>query len=137
MGKSDSEEEYLEALWRFEEDGKSIAQIKSIAKNLDIAPPSVVEMFRRIEDKGLVTYIDRKGITLTPNGRKIARQIVRNHRLIELLMKDTIKFKSDEKMACGIEHHMTGEFADALCKLLNHPQKCPRGKEIPSGKCCK
>lgn len=130
-------EEYLEALWRSEEEGKSTANIKSIAGKMGISSPSVVEMFRKMENKGLVKYMEREGITLTDIGRKIARQIVKNHRLIELLMEDTIKTKPDEKVVCGIEHHMTEEFADALCKLLNHPKRCPHGEYIPPGKCCK
>ena len=137
MSKSDSVDEYLEALWRSEEEGKPVSNIKTIAKRIGISPPSVVEMLRKMEDKKLVKYIDRKGASLTLAGRKMARQIVRNHRLIELLMKNTIKTKSDEETVCAIEHHITEEFADALCKLLNHPKQCPHGEEIPAGKCCK
>ena len=62
--------------------------------------------------------------------------MIRNTRLLEVLMKDALKIQIDEEMACGIEHHMKNVFTDALCTLLKHPEKCPHGYDIPKGKCC-
>ncbi len=81
MKFSPNVEEYLETLWIMEEKGKEIAKISEIAEELKIAPPSVVEMSRKMEAKGLVEYKTREGIKMTKNGREIATQIVRNHRL--------------------------------------------------------
>lgn len=129
-------EEYLEALWISEERGDLLAKIKWIAQRLDVAPPSAVEILKRMESDGYVFYKSRRGVRLTRKGRNIARQIIRNHRLIESLMKVTLDQEVDEGVACGIEHHMTEEFADAICTLLNHPRECPHGDQIPKGKCC-
>jgi len=137
MKRTENIEEYLEALWTLEEKGKRMSKISTIAQVLNIASPSVVEMFKKLEKQGYVTYKSREGVELTTSGREIARQIVRNHRLAELLVEKTLKGKLDEDIACGIEHHISEEFADALCISLNHPKKCPHGKEIPRGKCCK
>jgi len=136
MKRTENIEEYLEALWTLEERGKTVSKISDIAQALDIAPPSVVEMFKKLEKQDYVNYKTREGIELTEKGREIARQIVRNHRLAELLVEKTLKGKLDESIACGIEHHISEEFADALCISLSHPRKCPHGKEIPMGKCC-
>jgi DtxR family Mn-dependent transcriptional regulator len=70
----------------------------------------------RREEKG-------KGLGLAEAGRTIARRTVRNHRLVEFLMKQTLNIDADEGIACGVEHHMTEEFTDALCSLLGHPRR--------------
>ncbi|MFH1328727.1 MAG: metal-dependent transcriptional regulator [Candidatus Bathyarchaeota archaeon] len=127
--------EYLEALWYFEEHGLLPAKIKDIAESLKFKPPSVVEMLKKLAERNYVEYIDRKGAKLTPKGRKAITQIIRNHRLIEVLLKDTLHEELDENAVCGLEHHMTENIANALCTLLKHPSKCPHGRPIPKGKC--
>lgn len=133
---SESAEEYLEALWISEERGKPIAKISWVAKQLNVAPPSVVEMFKKLQERGLVIYHPYNGVRLSESGRIIARHVVRNHRLVEFLMNQTLGMDVDEDIVCGIEHHMTVEFTDALCTLLGHPRKCPHGNPIPKGSCC-
>jgi DtxR family transcriptional regulator, Mn-dependent transcriptional regulator len=63
--------------------------------------------------------------------------MIRNTRLLEVLMKDALKIDIDEEMVCGIEHHMKRIFTDALCTLLDHPRQCPHLKNIPLRECCK
>jgi len=136
MKFSPNVEEYLEILWIMEEKGKEIAKISEIAEELKIAPPSVVEMSRKMEARGLVEYKTREGIKMTKNGRTIATQIVRNHRLTELLLTDILHMKVDETAVCGLEHYLSEEISDAVCTTLNHPRTCPHGHKIPPGKCC-
>ncbi len=136
MKLSPNVEEYLETLWIIEERGKELAKISEIAEELKIAPPSVVEMLRKMEAKGLVEYKTREGIKLTPEGREIARQIVRNHRLTELLLTDILHMNIDEKAVCGLEHYISEDISDAVCTTLNHPKRCPHGHSIPPGRCC-
>lgn len=136
MEISESVGEYLEALWVSEESGEPLARISWIAQHLGVSPPSAVEMLKKLEERGYVTYEPRQGVKLRNEGRTLARQIIRNHRLIEVLMKKTLDMDIDEGMVCGLEHHMTIEFADALCTLLRHPRECPHRNKIPGGKCC-
>jgi len=133
---TESIEDYLEALWMANERGQDLARIKWIAAHLRIAPPSVVEMLRKLRKENYVVYIPRKGARLTDKGRTIAKAIIRNHRLMEVLMKKTLRIKLDHQSVCGIEHHMNEDFADAICTLLKHPRKCPHGYPIPKGECC-
>ncbi|MGA2523836.1 MAG: metal-dependent transcriptional regulator [Candidatus Bathyarchaeia archaeon] len=133
---SESVEEYLETLWKSEEQGEKITHLTWIADHLGVAAPSALEMLKKLEKEGLVIYKVRQGIELTNEGRKIARRIVRAHRLTEVLMKETLKTDVREETVCGMEHHMDEEFMDALCTLLNHPTICPHGRPIPKGKCC-
>ena len=135
MGVSEIVEEYLETLWISEEHGEKLAHLTWIADHLKIAAPSALEMLKKLEKEGLVIYKARQGIELTAKGRKIAKRIIRAHRLTEVLMKETLK-TDIRKSVCGMEHHMDEEFMDALCTLLNHPTKCPHGNPIPKGKCC-
>ena len=136
MKLSPNEEEYLEVLWILEEKGITLAKISEIAEELKIAPPSVVEMLRKMEKKNLVEYKTREGIKLTPMGREIARQIVRNHRLTELLLTDILHMNIDENAVCGLEHYISEDISDAVCTTLNHPKRCPHGHSIPPGRCC-
>jgi DtxR family Mn-dependent transcriptional regulator len=129
-------EEYLEALWLSEERGHNITKISWVAKQLAVAPSSVFEMLKKLEADELLTYHPYKGVTLTPQGKQIAQRIIRNHRLIEVLMNTTLNIAVDEFVACGFEHHMTQQFTEALCTQLDHPQYCPHGNRIPPGNCC-
>jgi len=136
MSISEGEEEYLEALWRSEERGQKLVHLIWVADSLGVAAPSAFEMLKKLEKEDFVVYKVRQGIELTDKGRKIAKRIIRAHRLIEVLMKETLKTDIREETVCGMEHHMDKEFMDALCTLLNHPKKCPHGNAIPRGKCC-
>jgi DtxR family Mn-dependent transcriptional regulator len=134
---SESVEEYLELLYVFEENGEELVRIRTVSEELGISPPSAVQMLKKLEKRGLVDYVRREGVRLTKKGRMAATKIIRNHRLIESLMKKTLNKDVDETVVCGLEHHMSEEFADAICTLLKHPRTCPHGNLVPVGKCCK
>nr|WP_236561810.1 metal-dependent transcriptional regulator [Nitrososphaera sp. AFS] len=137
VGTAESEhvEMYLKAIWHIRERGEE-PKVSSIAKLLNIKQPSVVEMLRKLDSAKLVEYKKGSIVELERQGEQIGKQMIRNTRLLEVLMKDALKIEIDEEMACGIEHHMKNVFTDALCTLLKHPRKCPHGFQIPKGKCC-
>src|SRR3972149_3084295 len=89
----------------------------------------------KLRENNLVIY-NKEGVQLTKEGTKIGTSMMRNSRLLEVLMNDSLKIKIDEEMVCGIEHHMNKQFTDALCTMLNHPRKCPHDNDIPRGNCC-
>jgi DtxR family Mn-dependent transcriptional regulator len=136
IGTAESEhiEMYLKAIWYIHEKGQD-AKVSSIAKLLNVTQPSVVQMLRKLHNSNLVNY-GQTQVTLTEGGRKIGKQMIRNTRLLEVMMKDALRIEIDEEMVCGIEHHMKTIFTDALCTLLKHPRTCPHGHDIPKGKCC-
>ena len=140
MEITENVEEYLETLYNLDEEGERIAKISDIASNLSVTPPSAVEMLKKMEKEGLVDYRAREGVALTKKGRRLATRIIRNHRIAELLLKEILDVDIDdgthEDMVCAIEHHISDEMADAVCKKLDHPRICPHGKSIPKGKCC-
>jgi DtxR family Mn-dependent transcriptional regulator len=130
-------EMYLKAIWTISE-RKEEVKVSSIAKLLSISQPSVVQMLRKLNDAHLVEYRGGKSLVqLTSEGERTGKQMIRNTRLLEVMMKDALKIEVDEEMICGIEHHMKKKFTDALCTLLNHPRKCPHDHNIPYGQCCR
>jgi len=139
VGTAESEhvEMYLKAIWHIHE-RKEKVKVSSIAKILNVRQPSVVQMLHKLNDANLVKYMKGNAVMkLTTEGEKIGEQMIRNTRLLEVMMKEALKIEVDEEMVCGIEHHMKEIFTDALCTLLKHPRSCPHGYDIPLGNCCK
>jgi DtxR family transcriptional regulator, Mn-dependent transcriptional regulator len=136
VGTAESEhiEMYLKAIWFIRERGEEV-KVSSIAKLLNVTQPSVVQMLRKLNRSQFVRY-SKGSVEMTTEGEHIGKKMMRNTRLLEVLMKDALKIEVDEEMICGIEHHMKDMFTDALCTLLKHPRKCPHSHEIPKGKCC-
>jgi len=137
VGTAEAEhvEMYLKAIWHIRERGDDV-KISTIAKILNIRQPSVVQMLKKLNAKNLVEY-NKAGVNLTEEGESIGASMIRNSRLLEVLMDSALKVEIDEEMVCGIEHHMNKQFTDALCTMLNHPRKSPHDRDIPMGECCK
>jgi len=139
LGTAESEhvEMYLKAIWHIRE-RKEKVKVSSIAKILNVRQPSVVQMLHKLNDVNLVEYVKGNAVMeLTAEGEQIGEQMIRNTRLLEVMMKEALKIEIDEEMVCGIEHHLKEKFTDALCTLLKHPRSCPHGYDIPLGNCCK
>ena len=136
VGTADAEhtEMYLKAIWHLRERGER-CRINSIAKMLNITEPSVVQMLKKLSEQGLVVY-NKNGVKLTESGQQVGATMMRNSRLLEVMMEIALKVEVDEEMVCGIEHHMKRQFTDALCTMLNHPRNCPHNYDIPKGVCC-
>ena len=136
VGTAEAEhvEMYLKAIWHIKERGGEV-KISTIAKMLNVRQPSVVQMLKKLNEKNLVNY-NKAGVVLTEEGEKVGASMMRNSRLLEVLMDSALKVEIDEEMVCGIEHHMNKQFTDALCTMLKHSRKCPHDHDIPMGECC-
>ena len=136
VGTAEAEhvEMYLKAIWHIKERNEPV-KISTIAKMLNVRQPSVVQMLKKLNEQNLVNY-SKAGVSLTEGGEKVGSSMMRNSRLLEVLMDSALKVEIDEEMVCGIEHHMSRQFTDALCTMLKHPRKCPHGHAIPPGSCC-
>ncbi len=130
---SDSVEEYLEAIYSFNEKGE-LAKNTELARKLRVAPPSVTQMIKKLAEEGLVEHQPYKGAMLTGRGMAQAQKVVRKHRLLERFLHDFLGFNRDKihDEACRMEHSLSDEAALALCKALDNPETCPDdGKLIP------
>ncbi len=130
---SDNIEEYLEVLYR---NGSNKEQVSTtqLSKDLGIAPGSVTQMLKKLEDLGYIEYTPYKGATLTDDGMKIAQKITRKHRILEKFLSDILKIKEENihEQACEMEHSLSDEAERALCTMLHHPDLCPDDKLIPA-----
>ena len=130
---SDNIEEYLEVLYR---NGSNKEQVSTtqLSKDLGIAPGSVTQMLKKLEDLGYIEYTPYKGATLTDDGMKIAQKITRKHRILEKFLSDILKIKEENihEQACEMEHTLSDEAERALCTMLQNPDLCPDEKLIPA-----
>jgi len=129
---SESVEEYLEAIYGFNERGE-LARNQALSEKLKVSPPSVTQMIKRLADEGLVEYEPYKGAYLTGKGMALAQKVVRKHRLIERFLYDFLKLPLEKAHdeACRMEHGVSDEAAVALCKALNSPETGPDDAPIP------
>lgn len=129
----ESVEEYLEAIYSYNEKGE-LAKNSDLARRLKVAPPSVTQMVQKLADEGLVDYTPYKGAVLTGKGTALAQKVVRKHRLLERFLHDVLGMGVNKvhEEACRMEHGLSDEAAAALCKVMNAPEVCPDdGMEIP------
>ncbi|MEN6396605.1 MAG: metal-dependent transcriptional regulator [Methanoregula sp.] len=124
-------EEYLEAIYDIA-GTEGAAKTTAIAKCLKVAPASVTEALQNLAEKNLVNYEPYKGASLTDDGKKIAETIKRRHRLLEVFLADVLHINRakvhDE--ACRMEHTISEDTENALCRMLNAPSRCPHGSPI-------
>ncbi len=126
-------EEYLEAIYTLTEKGER-AKTSEVAEHLKIAPSSVTEMLKKLSSEGYIDYQPYRGVTLTKNGLEVAKKIKRKHRLLERFLSDVLKIKKEDvhEHACKMEHSLSDEVEEVLCKALRFPDTCPDDeKTIP------
>lgn len=133
MVLSQSIEDYLKAIYTLEteEDGASTTKV---ADSLDVSSASATNMIKRLSEMGLVDYQSYKGATLTNAGKKIALEIIRHHRLLELYLLEVMGYSWDEvhDEAEKLEHHISERFEDKIANLLDDPSHDPHGDPIPT-----
>ncbi len=129
-------EEILETAYTEREQGRDDARA-ILAHACAHAGEKVSCDFRQLESQGLLR-MDGERVTLTEEGERRARVVVRRHRLAERLFKDLLDVSENvmESQACEFEHILSTEATDSVCTLLGHPPTCPHGKAIPPGECC-
>jgi DtxR family Mn-dependent transcriptional regulator len=126
-----SVEDYLKALHNLSRNGKTVATTE-ISQYFKIAPASVTEMLQKLAEKGYVKYSPYHGSTLTEEGFKVAEKVTRKHRLLERFLRDVLKIDNDRvhPQACEMEHSLSDEAEESLCRFLKHPDKCPDDNKI-------
>lgn len=131
---TESTEMHLITIYRLTEDGSAgRASVGDIAKLLGLHHSSVSEKVRRLEEDGFITYEAHEGAALTSEGRRIAINVLRKHRIIKVFLVNLAEYPIDEVYdeACKLEHVITDRLADSLEKLLNYPEVDPHGYPIP------
>ena len=130
---SQSEEDYLKALYHLEIDFNSVST-NSIADYLDMKPSSVTDMLKKLAEKKFINYQKYKGTSLTKKGKLIALSIIRKHRLWETFLVDKLGFGWDQVhiIAEQLEHIKSEELIENLDNFLGNPKYDPHGDPIPN-----
>ena len=126
--------EVLEAVWTSREKGSSSAAAVAADAQVEVTEALLDECERE-------GYLTRHGgeLKLTPQGRRVAEEVIRRHRLAERLVVDVIgmTLEEGEADACEFEHLLARGVTEAICTLLGHPRLCPHSHPIPEGECCR
>ncbi len=130
---SQSEENYIKAIFHLSLKGKNGVSTNSIAKRLDTKASSVTDMIKKLSEKKLVLYKKYQGVTLTDLGRNIATNVIRKHRLWEVFLVEKLNFSWDEvhEVAEQLEHIKSEKLIDELDAFLGYPKTDPHGDPIP------
>lgn len=133
MVLSQAVEDYLKTIYTLEAEGNKATTTK-IAESLEVSSASATNMVKRLAKMGLVDYQSYKGASLTKSGKKIALEIIRHHRLLELYLLEVMGYSWDEvhEEAEKLEHHISEQFEDKIAELLDHPTHDPHGDPIPT-----
>lgn len=133
MVLSQAVEDYLKTIYKLESEGKT-ASTSRIAGAMDVSSASATNMIKRLSAMGLVQYQSYKGAALTNSGKKIALEVIRHHRLLELYLLEVMGYSWDEvhDEAEKLEHHISEQFEEKIAKLLDDPTHDPHGDPIPT-----
>lgn len=129
---SQAVEDYLKTIYKLQ--GTDTASTSEIAKTMNVSSASVTNMLKRLAELKLVEYRSYRGVSLTEAGEKIALEIIRHHRLLELYLKEVMGYGWEQlhEEAEHLEHHISEEFEAKIEELLGYPTHDPHGDPIPT-----
>lgn len=129
---SESQEDYLKHILTLSEFNDSVST-QMLADHLQVKPASVTGMLKKLAEMGMVNYTPYRGVKLTDTGRKIAMEILRHHRLLEVYLSDMLGYSWDEihDEAERLEHVISEKFEARIAEKLGHPTHDPHGDPIP------
>jgi len=132
---SDTVEDYLKMIYKLSADTERVGT-GQIAEALEVSSASVTDMFQRlaIENPPLLDYIKHQGVKLTNEGRKIALEILRHHRLLELFLHEVLGYSWDQVHAEAdrLEHVISENFEERVAVVLGDPHRGLHGEPIPN-----
>jgi DtxR family Mn-dependent transcriptional regulator len=129
---STSEENYIKAIFHLQT-GQKPVNTNALAEKLNTKPASVTDMMKKLKAKRLLHYQPYQGFRLSNEGKKVALDIIRRHRLWEYFLAEKLKFKWDEVhiVAEDLEHVSSKKLIDKLDAYLGYPKFDPHGDPIP------
>jgi DtxR family transcriptional regulator, Mn-dependent transcriptional regulator len=132
---SDAIQDYLKEIYKVRADeGKVTTTV--LAKRLRVSPASVSAMVKKLAALDLVDHKPYHGVDLTPAGERVAVEVIRHHRLLELYLAQTLGLNIDEvhDEADRLEHALSEELEQRIDKALGYPTHDPHGDPIPDAK---
>jgi len=128
-----SVEDYLKAIYHLSSQG-GFAATTDIAALLDVAPPSVSGMVKRLSETGLIEHVPYRGVQLSPQGRRAALRMIRRHRILELYLTQQLGYDWDtvHEEAERLEHAVSDRLIERMAGALGDPHYDPHGAPIPT-----
>lgn len=133
MTLTTAEENYLKAIYHLSEGGKKGVSTNDVAAEMKTKPASVSDMLRKLGEKKVIEYRKYYGVHITDEGKKLALQTIRKHRLWEVFLVEKLNFAWDEihEVAEELEHIQSPLLIQRLDSYLNYPKFDPHGDPIP------
>ena len=130
---SPSVEDYIKGIYKARLEADEVTT-QDLAARVGVTAPAVSKMLKRLAELRLVEHMPYQGVRLTPAGEKMALEIIRHHRLLEIYLVQALGYGWDEVHAEAerLEHHISEEFEERIDALLGHPVSCPHGDPIPT-----
>ncbi|MFQ5865133.1 MAG: metal-dependent transcriptional regulator [bacterium] len=130
---SQTVQDYLKIIYKLGANGAKVST-NAMAERLNVSQASVTGMIKKLAEIKLIRYTPYHGVALTKAGRKIALEIIRHHRLLELYLAEALGYSWDQvhDEAEKLEHVISEEFEDRMSEFLGNPTTDPHGAPIPS-----
>jgi DtxR family Mn-dependent transcriptional regulator len=128
-----SVEDYLKSVFHLTSQG-GFATTSDIADMLEVAPPSVSGMMKRLSETGLIEHVPYRGVQLTPQGRRAALQMIRRHRILESYLTSKLGYDWGDVHveAEQLEHAVSDKLIERMADALGEPRYDPHGAPIPT-----
>jgi DtxR family transcriptional regulator, Mn-dependent transcriptional regulator len=132
MELTDAIQDYLKEIYKLETSGRR-ATTSALAEALEVSPPSVTSMLKKLAMLGLVKHERYHGATLTEPGERVALEVIRHHRLLEQYLVETLGIPIDavHAEADRLEHALSEELEAHIDRTLGFPTSDPHGDPIP------
>ena len=129
---TDAIQDYLREIYKLGAE-KSSVSVSALAKSLGVSPASASAMVKKLAALDLAVHEPYRGIALTPAGERVALEVIRHHRLLELYLAETLGVHVDEvhDEAERLEHVISEELEERIDKALGFPTHDPHGDPIP------
>jgi DtxR family transcriptional regulator, Mn-dependent transcriptional regulator len=126
-------ENYLKTIYALQRQEGQVGT-NDLAERLQVKPASVSGMLKKLSELKYVEHTPYRGVVLTPRGQKVALEILRHHRLIELFLVEALGYSWDEvhDEAEELEHVISEKLEGRIAAWLGHPTRDPHGDPIPS-----
>jgi len=134
LARTPAVEDYAKAIFTLESRSTEPVSTNALAERLDITPGSVSAMLKRLGELGVTAHEPYRGVRLTEDGRRIALEVIRHHRLIESFLADALGMSWDRVHAEAevLEHVLSEDLEGLIAAKLGHPTVDPHGDPIPT-----
>jgi DtxR family Mn-dependent transcriptional regulator len=132
--RSPAIDDYCKAIYTLETRADEPVSTNALAERLELTSGSVSGMLKKLDELGLISHVPYRGVRLTPEGRRVALEVIRHHRLLELYLAEALQMPWDRvhDEAEVLEHVLSEELEELIAAKLGHPTIDPHGDPIPS-----